>query len=85
MQSGIGLSLLASRFFIGHAVGGTIASGTLTQIGIAAGIRMDHLGRGLAFLGGAVLAGAKFYPKLIRESFNNKREAVRALKACFEE
>jgi hypothetical protein len=84
LNAGIGLSILAGRFFIGHAIGGTIAAGTLTEIGIAIGIRMDHLSRGVAFLGGAIWAGAKLYPKLVRESFNNKKDAVRALKACYD-
>jgi RHS repeat-associated protein len=84
LNAGIGLSVLARNFFIGHAVGGTIAAGTLTEIGIALGIRLDHLARGMAFLGGAIWAGAKLYPKLVKESFNNKKDAVRDLKACYD-
>jgi RHS repeat-associated protein len=83
LGAGIGLSVLAGNFFIGHAVGGTIAAGTLTEIGVALGIRMDHLARGIAFLGGAIWAGVKLYPKFVKESFNSKKEAVRDLKACY--
>ena len=83
LNGGVGLGVLASQFFLGHAIGGTIAAETMTDVLIQLGIRMDHLGRaGGAFLI-TVWQGLKWYPKLVRESFNNKKEAVRALKECF--
>jgi hypothetical protein len=55
----------------------------MTEIGIDIGIRTDHLFRAGAFLVGTMWAGIELYPKLVKESFN-KKEAVRALKACFD-
>ena len=83
LNAGIGLAVLAGRFFIGHAVAGSIGATTLSGIITEGMIRVDHMTRGVAFIYGAVIAGAKLYPKLVKESFNNKREAVQALQKCF--
>jgi hypothetical protein len=83
LNGGIGLGALASEFFLGHAIGGTVAAETMTDTLIGLGIKMDHLARAVQFMGGTVWAAFKLYPKLVRESFNNKKEAVRALRQCF--
>ena len=68
---------------LGAAVAGSIGATTLSGIITEGMIRVDHMTRGVAFIYGAVIAGAKLYPKLVKESFNNKREAVQALQKCF--
>jgi hypothetical protein len=50
-----------------------VAVGTLTEMGIDIGIRVDHLSRASAFFTGTIYLGGKLYADLVRESFGNKK------------
>ncbi len=84
LNAGIGLGVLASRFFLGHGLAGRIAVGTMSEMGIEMFVKMHSVFSGVQYGLAAVGFGIKLYPKLVRESFNNKKEALRALKACFD-
>jgi RHS repeat-associated protein len=83
LNGGIALGILGMHFFAGEALGGSVAVGSMLEMGIDIGIRLDSLGRAGAALGTAFWLGGKLYPKLVRESFNNKKAALNALRECY--
>ena len=84
LNAGIGLGVLASRFFLLHGLAGRIAVGTMSEMGIEMFVRTHSVFNGAQYGLAALAAGIKLYPTLVRESFNNKMEALSALKACYD-
>jgi hypothetical protein len=54
----------------------------MSEMGIEGFVRLHSIGAGLQYGAATLWAGVKFYPKLLKESFSNKQEVVRALKEC---
>ncbi|MEK6280523.1 MAG: hypothetical protein AABN95_09250 [Acidobacteriota bacterium] len=83
LNAGIGLGVLGGRF-LSSRYGGNycIWNHDANGSGNVWPIRFHF--RGAGFLTLAAGAGLKFYPRLVRESFNNKREGLRALRACWD-
>jgi hypothetical protein len=79
LNAGVGLSVLLGGFFLNHA-GGLIIEGGAVNLALG----FHHYGIGFGYLAGGAFAAIRYYPKLFRESFNNKREGLRALQACYE-
>jgi len=84
LTAGLGGAALLARFFFAHALAGKIAVGTFADMGIEFFVRGHSLGGGVTYGTAGVVAFIKWYPDLVKESFNNKREALRALRRCFD-
>ncbi|MGI8838871.1 MAG: S8 family serine peptidase [Pyrinomonadaceae bacterium] len=84
LTAAVGGAALGSRFLVSHAFAGRIAAGTLSQMGIEAYTRVHTLGTATTWITAGAVAVVHWYPKLIKENFNNKVEGLRALKNCFD-
>ena len=83
LNAGLSLGALATVFFGKEFAAASVVGETLTDLGLSAFAAFDHLGRAGVAAELTLIAAAKLYPKLVKESFGNKKQALAAIKECY--